>query len=233
MPPSPSLKPRARARRSPSKAETPVVQGSTAHIRLEGGSRKGATQARARETVDAILEAAASLLEEEGYRAASTNAIARRAGVSVGSLYQYFSSREDIFQTLRARHHSQIHPIIGVALTRLHSEKTRPFSVLADLLRDLLAAHAGRPALMYAMETELAHALPEKDAIEEAEAVESATRLLASRIKGPPEQALAHAWLAGEVTAIVSRKLAHDPPKWVDLDQVQTAFARAMRALVG
>ena len=132
-----------------------------------------------------------------------------------------------------ARHHNRIHPIIGAALARLLSEKTRPSSVLADLLRDLLAAHAGRPALMHAMETELAHVLPVKDVLEEAKEAENAIRSMASRIKGPHEQALASAWLAGEITASVSRKLAHDPPKWVDIDLVQSAFARAMRALVG
>jgi AcrR family transcriptional regulator len=231
-PPSPpKFKPRASWQRS--KADSPRDQVSAAHICIEGGSRKRATQARARETVDAILEAASSLLEKEGYRAASTNAIARRAGVSVGSLYQYFSSREDIFRTLQAHHHNRIHPIIDAALARLLSEKTRPSSVLSDLLRDLLAAHAGRPALMHAMESELAHLLPAKAASEEAKEAEKAIRLMASRIQSPREQALASAWLAGEITATLSRKLAHSPPGWVDMDQVQAAFNRAMRALVG
>jgi AcrR family transcriptional regulator len=52
--------------------------------------RKTATQERSRATVDALVEATARILVKEGYDKASTNRIAEVAGVSVGSLYQYF-----------------------------------------------------------------------------------------------------------------------------------------------
>lgn len=57
-------------------------------------------QARAQHTVAAILEATARILEEEGLEAANTNAIAARAGISVGSLYQYFGSKDAILAQL-------------------------------------------------------------------------------------------------------------------------------------
>jgi len=205
----------------------------TAHISPSGGSRKGATQARARETVDAILEAAACILERDGYRAASTNAIARRAGVSIGSLYQYFASREDVFLALQERHRSAIHPLIARALERLQSEEDHPSTILSDLLGELVAAHTERPVLMHAIEVELARVLPPKAMLEEAGEVEAAARLLASRIRRPAKDALASAWLAAEITAMVSRRLAHDPPGWVEARRVQAAFARMMDALVG
>lgn len=56
--------------------------------------RKEPQQERSRATVDSLLEAAAQLLVEEGFHKASTNRIAERAGVSVGSLYQYFPNKE-------------------------------------------------------------------------------------------------------------------------------------------
>ncbi|MFN9541802.1 MAG: helix-turn-helix domain-containing protein, partial [Alphaproteobacteria bacterium] len=55
--------------------------------------RKRPLQARSRETYAAILEATARILEAEGLEAANTNAIAERAGVSVGSLYQFARAR--------------------------------------------------------------------------------------------------------------------------------------------
>ena len=65
--------------------------------------RKQPTQARAIATVNTILEAAARILMDSGYDAASTNAIADRAGVSVGTLYEYFPGKEAIFAELRRR----------------------------------------------------------------------------------------------------------------------------------
>lgn len=62
--------------------------------------RKRPLQARSRETYAAILEATARILETEGLEAANTNAIAERAGVSVGSLYQYFPDKTAIFAEL-------------------------------------------------------------------------------------------------------------------------------------
>src|SRR3984885_5315460 len=56
--------------------------------------RKNASQERSRLTVDALLEATARILVREGFDKASTNRIAEVAGVSVGSLYQYFPSKE-------------------------------------------------------------------------------------------------------------------------------------------
>jgi AcrR family transcriptional regulator len=58
--------------------------------------RKPPTQSRAAETVNAVLEAAARILERDGFEGYTTNAIAERAGVSIGSLYQYFPGKDAI-----------------------------------------------------------------------------------------------------------------------------------------
>ncbi|MEC9347539.1 MAG: TetR/AcrR family transcriptional regulator [Pseudomonadota bacterium] len=62
--------------------------------------RKRPRQARSRATVEAILEAAARILEEGGAAACTTNAVAARAGVSIGSLYQYFPGRDALVAAL-------------------------------------------------------------------------------------------------------------------------------------
>src|SRR5476651_1926370 len=60
-------------------------------------------QARATETVTAILEGAAQLLEAGGLAAFTTNAVAERAGVSIGTLYQYFADKNALLRTLAER----------------------------------------------------------------------------------------------------------------------------------
>ncbi|MBB6254656.1 TetR/AcrR family transcriptional regulator [Nitrospirillum iridis] len=62
--------------------------------------RKSPRQARAAETVRIILEAAARILEARGLDGFNTNAVAERAGVSIGSLYQYFPGKDALTAAL-------------------------------------------------------------------------------------------------------------------------------------
>lgn len=70
--------------------------------------RKLALQERSRATVDALLEATARILVKEGFDKASTNRIAEVAGVSVGSLYQYFPGKEALVAAVIERHQQEI-----------------------------------------------------------------------------------------------------------------------------
>jgi AcrR family transcriptional regulator len=65
--------------------------------------RKQAVQPRARLTVERIVEAAARLIEERGLTGYNTNAVAARAGISIGSLYQYFPDKDAIMIALARR----------------------------------------------------------------------------------------------------------------------------------
>lgn len=65
--------------------------------------KKTPAQRRSRATVDAVLEAGAQLLLTIGYDKASTNKIAEKAGVSIGSLYEYFPGKEAIFAEIRRK----------------------------------------------------------------------------------------------------------------------------------
>ena len=66
----------------------------------DAGTRKVPTQLRARATVDAILQAAESIVTHKGYEYATTNYIAKVAGVSIGTVYQYFPKKEAIIRAL-------------------------------------------------------------------------------------------------------------------------------------
>lgn len=65
--------------------------------------RKSPTQKRSRNTVATVLDATVLMLEQGGLAALNTNAIAQRAGVSIGSLYQYFPSKDSILAALIRR----------------------------------------------------------------------------------------------------------------------------------
>lgn len=69
-------------------------------LAVDSRLRKKPSQARSRQTVDAFLEAADRILRSDGYGAASTNRLARVAGFSVGSLYQYFDDKQAVVGTL-------------------------------------------------------------------------------------------------------------------------------------
>ncbi len=65
--------------------------------------RKRPRQPRAEETVAILVEAAAQVLESSGLEGYNTNAVAARAGVSVGSLYQYFANKDALTVALMKR----------------------------------------------------------------------------------------------------------------------------------
>ena len=81
--------------------------------------RKNASQARSRATVDALIEATARILVREGFEKTSTNRIAEIAGVSVGSLYQYFPSKEALVAAVIDRHNDEIMGIVRSALAEV------------------------------------------------------------------------------------------------------------------
>lgn len=81
--------------------------------------RKNASQERSRATVDALVEATARILVKEGYEKASTNRIAEQAGVSVGSLYQYFPSKEALVVAVIERHNWEILRLVQPVLAQI------------------------------------------------------------------------------------------------------------------
>ena len=71
-------------------------------------ARKTPSQARAKRTIETILEATAQILAEEGSERLTTNYLARKAGFSVGTIYQYFPNREAIVLALIERQRGEV-----------------------------------------------------------------------------------------------------------------------------
>jgi len=108
--------------------------------------RKTPRQQRSRETVEAILEAAAQLFQRHGYAATTTNKIAERAGVSIGSLYQYFPNKDAILAALADHHLRDTAEEVIRTLAAARRRAALP-GLLAELIRQVAAAHLGRPDL--------------------------------------------------------------------------------------
>ena len=103
--------------------------------------------------VDAILEAAASVLAERGYAGTSTNLVAERAGVSVGSVYQYFPNKDSLVAALHERHAVQMAQVIEAVLGAGYRVSLR--SQIEAMVRALMAAHMVEPRLHRVLEQEL------------------------------------------------------------------------------
>jgi AcrR family transcriptional regulator len=84
--------------------------------------RKEASQERSRATVDALIDATARILVREGFDQASTNRIAEVAGVSVGSLYQYFPGKEALVAAVIERHQQEIMQLVRGELAQVASQ---------------------------------------------------------------------------------------------------------------
>src|SRR6187549_2242906 len=84
--------------------------------------RKQPRQERARATIDALLTATARILVSEGFDKASTNRIAEVAGVSVGSLYQYFPSKEALVAAVIERHQQEVMQVVRGELAEVANQ---------------------------------------------------------------------------------------------------------------
>jgi AcrR family transcriptional regulator len=107
--------------------------------------RKQPKQERSRELVSSILDAAARVFVREGYARATTNRIAAAAGVSVGSLYQYFPSKDAIAVALLRRHRARV--VATIAGNRTGMGEASLEARVLDLVRAAIAAHGLDPGL--------------------------------------------------------------------------------------
>jgi len=114
--------------------------------------RKMPRQARSQETVSVILEASARILESDGLRGFNTNAIAAKAGVCVGSLYQYFPNKDAIVLALIGSYEEGLQNAVFEAIQAGRGQElTRRLRLL---VRALVTAHYRRSRLNRVLEAE-------------------------------------------------------------------------------
>ena len=177
------------------------------------GRRRRPRQARSRATVDAILEAAAQVLTEHGPQGATTNRIAERAGVSVGTVYQYFANKRALFTALGDRFLEGMGAAFSQAVGRHGSAPwgTLPRALLGDVL-DRVATDPVLHGMLHVT------AVPPRDfeGIEQLErAAAKQIALIFSTHPGAraafPDPELAARVLVRGIAGVIARTLATEP----------------------
>jgi AcrR family transcriptional regulator len=102
--------------------------------------RKAPVQGRAQHTVRMIYQATAQIIENEGLAALSTNKIARVAGFSVGTLYQYFPSKEAVLQAMIADERQRVMDEMRTVLLDVAAGRQEPLEGLRLRIRALIQA---------------------------------------------------------------------------------------------
>ena len=158
--------------------------------------RKRPLQARSQDTVEAIVEATARILESRGHAGFTTNAVAQRAGVSIGTLYQYFPNKEAVIGALIARETSAL-------VQNAAAAKVQPSGPAAlDLLIDAAVAHQlRRPALARLLDFEESRLPFDAGTQRVRERFEAILAAVLSRLDLPPQTDLPTA--TADVAAII------------------------------
>ena len=107
--------------------------------------RKRPRQARSRATVDSVLEATARVLVKHGFDGLTTNLVAQTAGVSIGSLYQYFPNKAALVGALIEKHVERLTALCLGELTRV--ARLPVPEAIRSVIEVMIRAHAEQPEL--------------------------------------------------------------------------------------
>lgn len=193
--------------------------------------RKAAKQERAQLTVEAILEAAAQVFERHGYAHATTNRIAERAGVSIGSLYQYFPNKDAILVALAQRHLAEGMAVMWPQVQRLSGEESWE-EVLPGIVEAMVRMHAVAPMLHRCLfeETRLPKAVrDELEALEDALVEVTATAIAADPSIARGDVQLAAAIVVNAIEGLTHR-LVLRPQAGADRERVAREITTLVRA---
>lgn len=120
-----------------------------------GAVRRQPVQRRARQTVEAVLDAVVRIVKREGIKAITTNHVAEVAGVSIGSVYQYFPDKRAIFIALHRRHIEEIDRMVEARLMD-HAESSLD-ELIRAMVEAMIEAHATDPKLYELLFSEVPH----------------------------------------------------------------------------
>ncbi|MEW6363532.1 MAG: TetR/AcrR family transcriptional regulator [Acidobacteriota bacterium] len=191
-----------------------------AHIRQTSSAthfRREPRQERARFTIACILKAAAEVIDEAGWSHASTNRIADRAGVSIGTLYQYFADKEAILRRLVEGHHEAVHGVVGETLNRLDDPGVAIEDAMREMFLALVHLHREDPVLTRVLASEVPHRVSSSELKEEAAAyIDRMARLLRSRQEVRVRDPLRSAHILAITAEALTRWLAHEAPHELD-----------------
>ncbi|WP_416270442.1 TetR/AcrR family transcriptional regulator (plasmid) [Burkholderia cepacia] len=105
--------------------------------------RKQPRQARSRATVETIIQSGTRILSDDGWAGFTTNKVADLAGISIGSLYQYFPDKLSLVDAIRRRHLDDCLAVMQGA----NANQCSPSQFVANLIHAMVAAHSTYPGL--------------------------------------------------------------------------------------
>jgi AcrR family transcriptional regulator len=162
--------------------------------------------------VDAIVEAAARVLARHGYAAATTNRIAERAGVSIGSLYEYFPDKDAILAALFERHTERGGAEVLAALEAEIAGGAALPALVQALVAALLRQHRKSPELHRVLFEEMPHPAGADACVlrgEDAIAHRLRSALEAGRVRRTPDADLAAHLVVQTAEALAHRFVLH------------------------
>lgn len=168
-----------------------------------------AKQTRSKATVEVIVEAATRILSDHGWAALNTNAIAKRAGVSVGSVYEYFPNKHAIIDVILDRHLSEGEQVIAEGANRIE-EMPSADRVVEILIDGFVGLHSDDPKLHRALSSDVPLTAAQKARVDELrDKIISLTRAalldkvadanMAATLLVDAADALTHRWLVDDV----------------------------------
>lgn len=186
------------------------------------GIRRAPRQERSRDTVKVVLDAVERVVKREGVDALTTNRIADAAGVSIGSVYQYFPDKRSIFAALHQRHVEQVSQVIERTVAEHPATSLEKFT--CALVKALMDLHDLEPGL---------HEIISEVVPESAQGFRRALQATFERVISPLEQGPRNHQmrlvLPHLVEALVHSGMTQRPVT-VSLDDMKQEAVRAVRA---
>jgi AcrR family transcriptional regulator len=195
-------------------------------INKRAHTRRAPRQERSKQTVAVVLEAVQRVLKRHGVDGITTNRIAEAAGVSIGSVYQYFPDKRSIFTALHNRHVEEVGQVIEKTLAE-HAASPLP-ELTRALVEGLLEVHAKDPEL---------HRIISAEIPENSEGFKNALRatferVLSSRAPGPQESNRLLFVLPGMIETLVHGVVERRPAE-LSLDDAKREAIRTVVLYMG
>ncbi len=193
--------------------------------------RKQPLQQRSQTTVEYVLTAAAQVFEEHGYAAGTTNRIAERAGVSIGTLYQYFPNKEALAVALLERHLAEGMRQLREWVGRAVAEPGGLHEALRIFVEGMLDLHAEQPRLQHILleETPLPPRLHEALLTAEEEAARTVAGLLRRYPEVHHKNVARAAYLMVQTVETLTHRFAAHPEHGLS----RRAFATELVTMLG
>lgn len=197
--------------------------------------RKMPQQRRAQATVETLLQATARVLLAKGWAGTTTNHIALRAGVSVGTLYEYFPGKEALVAALVERHLNEAEARLGELVSSFQKATLTLEEMVGAMVALMIDLHAGAPRLHRVLFEEVPLGPQVRRRIRETEDASAATlaailpRLcrvadpkVTSRVVVELLEALTHRWIAATDAELLPRERMQ-----AELERLILAYVRS------